>query len=153
MRVMNFKNWLRKLNESIKDDELDRILDKIASKLKLTDGEKKFLDEYNSTSDDYYQDYSHLTKNDVCEKLEDLLSKGRKVICDLYDRDGKIGIEIKSIENILDEDSCFLSLKNGEKIEIKDNYFYNIFYDFRKDEHSLQSQEEFYEKIPVKDDN
>lgn len=150
---MNFQKWISYVKESVKEDVLDRILDKIHNKQKLTDVEQKFLDKYNETSDEEYQDYKFLTKNDASLKIKEILEGGRKVICDLLDRDGKIGIEIVKVENDFEHEISKVKLKNGESIELKDNYLYNIIYNSSKDEYYLESQDEFYEKIPVHDEN
>jgi hypothetical protein len=150
---MNFKKWVNYVKESVKEDVLDRILDKIHNKQKLTDIEKKFLDRYNETSDEEYQDFRFLTKNDASLKIKEIIDGGRKIICDLYDRDGKIGIEITKIKNDFEHETSEIHLKNKEVIKLKDNYLYNIIYNSTKDEYSLESQDEYYEKIPVHDEN
>ena len=61
---MKFKSWV-KVNESIKEEELNRILDKISSNKKLTDVERKFLNIFNKSSEEHYQDSICITKNDV----------------------------------------------------------------------------------------
>lgn len=149
---MNFETWVDQTNESVKDVELNRILDKMSSNKALSDIEKKFLDMYNMYSDDDYKDFSYLTKNDAFDKITDIISNGRKIICDLYEKN-KSGIEIISVYNQFDNDSCFIVLKDNERIELKDSYLYNIIYDIKRDEYSLQSQDQYYEKIPIKDEN
>lgn len=153
MRVMNFKSWTGHMNESIQNDEMDRILDKISNGETLSDIEKRFLNTFGQFSDDYYKEFSFLSKNDVFDTIQKVLSDGRKVICDLRDRDGKIGIEIQSVHNNFADESCYVILKNGQKIELTDNYLYNMIYNIKKDEYSLESQDEYYEKIPLKDEN
>jgi hypothetical protein len=153
MKVMNFRSWVKTIKESVKDDELNRILDKISKEEGLTDFERRFLNNYNSSSEDDYKDFLCLTKNDVFNRVRDLLEERRKVICDMYDKNGKIGLDIVSIHNDFDEDFCYIVLKNNDRITLRDNYLYNIIYDLKRDEYSLQTEEEFYEKIPVKDEN
>jgi len=153
MRIMNFRNWVKNINESVKDDELDRILDKISNGKKLNNIEQKFLDTYNKFSEEHYQDSLCITKNDVYNKIRDLLEEGDKVICNLYDRNGVIGLPIVSIHNDFDEDFCYVVVTDGEKIKIEDKYLYNIIYNMKKDEYSLETEEEFFEKIPVKNEN
>jgi hypothetical protein len=151
MKVMNFKSWVNNFNESsLKDEELNRILDKMSDSKPLSDIEKRFLSKLNSYSEDQLKDYMYLSKNDVFNKVSGLLRNKDTVICDLYDKNGKIGIEIKSIHNNFDEDFCFIILKSEEKVTLRDNFSYNVIYDIKKDEYSLQIQDEFYEKIPVK---
>jgi len=148
---MNFKNWVKSVNESsVKDDEMNRILDKISDGQELTNSEKKFLDKFNQRSEEHYKDFLHLTKNQVFDKINNLLESDSEVICDLYDRDGLIGLKIISIHNDFDEDFCYLVLKNGQEVKLNDNYLYDIIYDVKKDTHHLSSGDEYYEKIPVK---
>lgn len=153
MRIMKFKTWITQIKESNKDDELNRILDKISSKKDLTEIEKSFLDNFSKSDESDYKDFSFLSMNDVIHKIKEVLSSSRKIICDLYDKDGKIGIEIKSIFNNYDDEFCYILLKNDEKIKLKDNFLYNMVYNIKKDEYSLQSQDEYYELISVKNDS
>ena len=154
--ILNFKNWAKMSimeSGSAQDQELDRILDKINSNQTLTDIEKKFLTNYGDVPDTYYQDFSFLTKNNVFDKVKDIMETGRKVICDIVDRDGKIGVEVASINNYIDSDFCHLILKNNQKVNLKDSYLYNIIYNPKKDEYSLESQDEYFEKLPISNED
>lgn len=151
---MKFKKFIKKylLGESVKETELNRILDKVSRKSELTDREKRFLDLYHSTSDEDMKDYMYLSKNTTFKKIKDLLSKNKSIVCDLYDRNGKIGIKISEIENDFQDETCLLTLKNGEKHKLHDKFLYNIIYNNKRDEYSLQAQDEYFEKIPVSSD-
>ena len=146
---MNSKTWSDNISESIQDSEMNRILEKISRGEVLSNIENNFLNSIGHFSEDYYKGFSYLSKNDVFDKIQSILQENRKVICNLCDRDGKIGIEIQSVNNNFDDEYC---LKNGMKIELMDSYLYNVIYNIRKNEYSLESQEEFYEKIPIKND-
>jgi len=148
---MNLKSW--KNFDDVKNIELNRILDKIHSGIVLSEIEKNFLNNFNQNSDDYYREYYYLSKNDLFNRLQKALLNNRKIICNLCDRDGKIGIEIKSAHNVFENESFYLILKNNQKIELTDNYLYNMTYDIKKNEYSIESQDEYHEKIPVKDEN
>lgn len=137
---------------SIREGEINRILDKISLGDNLSDIEKMFLSKINSYSDDHFRDYLYLSKNDVFNRVKSLLEERNIVICDLCDKDGKIGIQIKSIHNNFEDDYCFVVLTNEYRIKIKDNFSYNVIYNINKDEYSLQTQDEFFEKIPVKNE-
>jgi len=152
---MKFEKWSKylTLRESVKDDELNRILDKISSHQKLTSREEEFLSKYDQIMDKDLTDMSHLSKNTAFDKVSELLDKGKKVICDLYDKDGQINDEIVSIENDFENDTCLLFLKHGDEAQLHDRFLYNINYDFNHDTYSLSSQDEFFEKIPVEDEN
>lgn len=151
---MKFKQWLRlfDLRESLKDSELNRILDKISDGLKLTNSEQTFLNKYDSIKEDDLKDFTHLSRETTYQKIRELLDLNKKVVCDLYDRNGKIGLYITSITNNYNEGTCTLNLKGGETTKMTDNYLYNLIYSIQKDEYSLEVQDEYFEKIPVKDE-
>ena len=76
-----------------------------------------------------------------------MIERGKRVICDLHDKDGKIGMEIIKIENQFESEKCILTLKKGNTFFIQDKFLYNIIYNLKKDEYSLQEQGEYFEKI------
>jgi hypothetical protein len=154
MRIMNFKKFLSYLNisESLKEVELNNILDKISKKVKLSKREEDFLGKYNDIEDEELKDYTHLSRQNAFERIEKLLNNGKKIICNLYDRDGLIGLEIIKIYNDFENEVCILTFKNGENFKLKDNYLYNIIYNIKKDLYSLEKEDEYFEKIPVKND-
>lgn len=153
--IMTFKKFISyfKIDESLKEIRLNQILDKISNRIKLTTSEQDFLDNYEATSEEDMMDFKMLSKETTFEKISKLLEDNKKVICNLVDRDGKIGIQIVEIYNDFQSETCFLTLKNGEKVKLKDNILYNILFNIEKDEYSLEMEDEFYEKIPVKDEN
>lgn len=155
MRIMNFKDWLRifDLRESLKDSELNKILDKISDGLSLSSVEKEFLNKYDSLSDDDLKDFTHLSKDVTYQKIRSLLDRNKKISCDLYDKNGKIGLYIVSIENQYNKGICIITLKGGETTTLTDNFLYNLIYNVKKNEYSLQSQDEYFEEIPVENDN
>jgi len=81
------------------------------------------------------------------KKVNDLISIGKKVICDLYDRDGKIGLQIVSINDDIEGDFSIIKLKGEETFKLQDNFLYNLIYNIKKNEYSLQIQDEYFEKI------
>lgn len=141
------------LRTTIKDSETDRILDKIISKIKLTKKEIEFLKRYDEIIDSDLNDYSHLSRMMVFDKITTLLEKKKKVICNIHDRNGKIDDEIISIHNDFEKEICALNLKHGEIANITDKFLYNIFYDIKKDIYSLTVQDEYFEKIIIEDEN
>ena len=155
MKIMKFKKFISYLNlrESLKEVELNQILDKISKKLKLTYGEESFLNKFGKVKDDDLKDYKMLSIQSTFDKISDLINDNKKVICNLFDKNGKIGMQIISIYNDYENEICILELKNGEKIDLKDNYLYNIIYNIQKDSYSLEAEDEFFEKIPVKNED
>lgn len=154
-KIMTFKKFLKYFNineSSYKEKRLNQILDKLGSGIKLTPRENKFLDRYNDTSEEDFKDYKMMTKESTFTKIIELLDNNLKVICNLNDKNGKIGLPIKSIYNDYEKEKTYLELSNGEEIELKDNYFYELNYNFKKDVYDLEVVDEFYEKIPVRND-
>lgn len=138
--------------ESIKEMELNKILDKVYKKKFLTSREKKFLDLYQITREDDIKDFLYLSKNAIFKKIAELLERDKKVICNLNDRNGKIGLEIKSLENNFEDETCTIFMK-GEKFKLHDKFLYNLIYNLKKDEYYLEEQDEYFEKIPTKNDD
>jgi len=140
------KRWYKHyvLKESIKDIELNRILDKISKGESLTIREDDFLNLYNQTQDSDLNDYAYLSRNLACDKVIDYLAKKKKIWCDLYDKDGKIGDIITDVY----KPEFKLILRHGSYI-MSDNLLYNITYNMKKDEYSLTKQDEYYEEIEV----
>lgn len=137
------------LGKSIKEIKMDSILDKISRKKELTEKEKRFLDLYNYTSDKDNKDYMMISKNTVFKKVKFLIDNGRTVICNLTDRDGKIGLPIIDITNDFEGNFCEICMKDGLKHKIYDRYLYNLIYNLKKDKYSLEEHDEYYEKIEI----
>ena len=139
--------------KSVKEMEMNRILDKVSVKSKLSDREKRFLDLYQNTKEEEMRDFLYLSKNSTFSKISSLLEKGKKVICDLHDRNGKIGLQVTGITNSFEDESCTVIMKGDNKHNLHDKFLYNIIYNTKKDEYSLQEQDEYFEKIPTKDED
>ena len=142
------------LRESIKDEEVNRILEKITTHENLSERETDFLKKYDEIVDSELNNLSHLSKNAVFDRITKLLDREKKVICDLYDKNGQINDEIISIHNDFEKEECILELKHGEIAKLSDRFLYNIDYDIKKDLYSVKSQDEYFEKIEInKDEN
>jgi hypothetical protein len=146
---MNIKKMIQHyiLGESLKEIEIKRILNKICSKSKLTQKEKRFLDLYNETQKLQNKDYMLLSKSVVATKIVELIEAGKKVICDLHDRDGKIGMEILTVNNDYEEEVSEIIMKGDLKHYLHDKFLYNLIYNSKKNQYSLQEHDEYYEKI------
>lgn len=140
-------------NESVKEMEVNKILDKVSNKKVLTARERNFLELYKTTREEDMKDFLYISKNSAFKKISELLEIGKKVICDLHDRNGKIGLEITGIENNFEEDTCIITMKGEEKHQLHDKFLYNLIYSIKKDEYSLQEQDEYFEKIESKNED
>ena len=137
------------LKKSVKEIQMDKILNKISKKVELTEKEKRFLDLYNYTSDKDNKDYMMISKNTAFKKVKNLIKDGKTVICNLTDRDGKIGLPIIDITNNFEENYCEISMRDGLKHKLYDRYLYNLIYNLKKDKYSLEEHDEYYEKIEI----
>jgi hypothetical protein len=135
-RIINY--YLFK--ESVKEMELNKILDKVFSKRSLTDRERNFLELYKTTREEDIKDFLYISKNYAFKKINELIEIGKKVICDLHDRNGKIGLEIIEMRNNFEKDTCDIIMKGEEKHQLKDKFLYNLIYSTKKEQYSLQEQ-------------
>lgn len=151
-REMKIKKLIKYylLGESLKEIEMNRILDKIGSNKRLSNKEINFLNLYQETREELMKDFMYLSKNSAHSKIEDLLKGKKTIICDLHDKNGKFGSKIIGTENVFEEDICTIVMKSGEKHNLEDRFLYNIIYNIKKDEYSLQEQDEYFEKIESK---
>lgn len=147
---MSFKKWVRHilLNESIKEIELNRILDKISNNKKLDSKEQSFLDLYNSLKDRDMQDYVLLSKQSTFERIKELIDSGATVICNLSDREGPIGLKIIDMFYNWDAEKVILNLDKGAKFTLDDRFLYNII-SKGNNKWSLEAHDEYFEKLPI----
>jgi hypothetical protein len=135
--------------ESIKEIEMNKILEKISNKTKLSKREKDFLNLYNQTSKYDNKDFMMISKNLVFTKVKDLLSINKKVICDLHDRNGKIGLPIIDIKNHIEDDQCLVIMKENKTHQLNDKFLYNLIYNVKRNEYLLEEHDEYFEKIKI----
>lgn len=135
------------LGESLKEIEVNRILDKVSKKMKLSKKEESFLDLYNHTNKEEEKDFMLLSKSVVSVKIRELIHKSTIVICDLHDRDGRIGLEIIDVINDYEKEESFVILKDNNKHILHEKFLYNLIYNTNKNLYSLQEHDEYFEKI------
>jgi hypothetical protein len=140
------------LGESLKEIEVCRILDKICKNKKLTHKEKSFLDLYNETAKKEDKDYMLLSKSVVSVKIKELIDNSKVVICDLHDRDGKIGVQIVDVINDYDSENSYVIMKDNKTHQLHEKFLYNLIYNTNKNLYSLQEHDEYFEKIEAKSD-
>ncbi len=142
-----------KLVNSIQQERLNCILDKIRNNEELSNFEQIFLSKFDLIKEADYSDFTHLTKNQVFDKIFTLLSDGKVVYCDLFDKNGKINEQILSITNDFESDNCILYLKHNEKTIVNDKFFYRLTFNDKKNIYSLESHDEFYEKLNIRNED
>jgi len=107
------------------------------------------LNNFDNIIESDLKNLSHLSKRQAFDKLTKLLEMKKKIICDLYDRDGKINDQIISLHNNFELDQFIISLKHGDTTKLSDKFLYNINYNLKKDEYYLTIQDEYFEKINI----
>lgn len=138
---------------SLKEIEMNRILDKISKKSKLTERERNFL-ELSTINKEENRDWMMLSKSATSSKVKELIDSNYKVICDLHDRNGKIGTQIINIVDNIEDDFSVIIMKDEEKHKLQDKFLYNLIYIVNKKQYSLQEHDEYFEKLTIeKDDN
>jgi hypothetical protein len=147
---MNIKKIIEHylLGKSVKEIELNRILDKLGKKKILTEREISFLNLYQITREDEIMDYMLLSKWAATEKIREFLANGKKMICNLCDKDGRFNLQITNAEADIDGE-CTIAMKGGETHKMDDKFLYNIIYDMKRDRYSLEEQGEYYEKSEI----
>jgi hypothetical protein len=135
------------LGKSVKEMEIEKINNKIHKNIKLTDRESKFINLYYKTIKQDNRDYMYLSKNSSFNKIVELLENNIKVICNLQDKNGKIGLEILKITNNYENEICNIVLDKNEKYHLHDKYLYNLIYNHKKEYYSLEEQDEYFEKV------
>jgi hypothetical protein len=152
MPVKNLKKIFSsfRLPENLKEIELNSILEKISKHISLNSNEKKFLETFENVQDDDLKSFSLLSRQTATEKIDDLINKNKTIICDLEDRDGKIGQAIIDTYNDYENELTILKFKNQQIFKMKDNFLYNINYNLKKNIYTLEKSDEFYEKISSK---
>lgn len=155
MRIMKYNTWLKSLtiNESRKNDFLNSILDKISKKMNITDSEKNFLDKFDDIVEDDIKDKNFLSNDDAFLEIDKILDSKKMIICNLSDRDGKLGHKISNISRDYKNDKIILTFDNNKEFILKDNFLYNIKYILDNNNYSLESQDEYFEKIPLKNED
>ena len=141
-KIIHYKQ--QELKESLREMELNRILDKISKRENLSKKEEQFLNLYNQTREEDYKDYHLLSKILACDKIIYYINKDKKVWCDVCDKFGKLNdIIIKVYKS-----SFTLFLKNGEYI-MRDNFLYNITFNIKRNDYTLTEQDQYYEEIEI----
>ena len=107
--------------------------------MSLKEHSEKFIDLY---SIEFSKDFMYLSMKSTSTLIAKLLDNGKVVICNLTDRDGVIGLPVKSIVN------NHITMRNLTH-DLTDNFLYNLIYDVKKNKHFLEVQDEYFEKIII----
>lgn len=140
----------RRYFNQFKPMEISNIINSIKSKIvKAND----FLRDSPETTDDLKRDYMLLGKLKTSEVVNDLIENNETVICNLKDRDGKIGLKVASIDREdIDSEEYLINLVGGKSHFLYDRFLYNVKWVSKRKEFSLEEHDEYFEKIEVRND-
>ena len=133
---MRIRKIFNKFRKSILSNNM---VETIISSTEVLITKKKILD----------KDYMLISKNFVVEKVNELIDDDKVVICDLHDRNGKIGVIISKIENDMDSENSIIYLRNQSTHKLSDKYLYNLIYNLKTSKYHLEEHDEYFEKIEV----
>lgn len=139
------------INESIKDKYLNYLLDKISDGNKINKDQTDFLNNFKDINDKYIKDYTYTTHFNTYLTIMDLLNNNTQILYKIKDNMDDFDQKINNISRDVD-DKIYITLNNGNKKEIKDNFLYNLNFNIDTFEYSLSQQDEYFEKIPLKND-
>lgn len=135
---------------SLKSKQLNWILDKISENENLSDKEINFLDNLQDIDDCFFGEFGMLTNKDIAEKIEYLLKLEFEIICNLCDDFGPIQ---EKIIDVYEKDNIrVLLLEKNNHFDLEDNYLYDLRYDFKYSRFSVESNNKYFELIPIKND-
>lgn len=94
-------------------------------------------------------DFMLLSKCVVSSKIKDLLESGVSIICNLEDRDGKFGLKVTDVDINYELETVSVIMTGDYRHPLHDKFLYNLIYNTRKKQYSLEIHDEYFEKIEV----
>lgn len=127
--------------KSIRENIIDSILDKIVvSKITQED-----IDMLNLVNNKEIKEWHLISINSLIQVLKELLEKNEKVLCKLTDSQGEINLFIIDVEN--DKENYFLNLERKNSFRLKDNFLYNVKFNFDKNYWIVEYNDEYNELL------
>ena len=142
---------MKSVNENIKNTYLNHLLDKLSDGLTLNKSQLYFLNNIDNIKDTYIKDHKYKTNYDTYLMIMDVLNNNITIKYGIKDDIDSFGENIIKIYRN-DDDKIIIKLENNKEKEIKDNFLYNIIFNIDKFEYELFEQDEYFEKIPLRND-
>ena len=137
--------------ETLKDRAMNRILEKISGNRPLTERERYFLSVQQLIPDSALVDYMLVTSTDVARRISEALELGVEVACNLRDRDGAIGAKVLSSKVMGGKSE--IEVRGHGRMELRQNCLYDLRFSTTHLRYSLESDHEYYELAPVKNED
>jgi len=142
---------MKLVNENIKNTYLNHLLDKLSDGKRLNKSQLYFLNNIDKIKDSYIKDHKYKTNYDIYLVMMDILDNKTTIRYGIKDNIDSFGEKITKVYRNND-DQIIIELENNKEKEIKDNYLYNIVFNIDKFEYEFMEQDEYFEKIPLKND-
>ena len=142
---------MKSVNENIKNTYLNHLLDKLSDGKSLNKPQLYFLNNIDDIKDIHIKDHKYKTNYDTYLMMMDILSNNITIKYSIKDDIDSFGQNILEIFRNND-DKIIIKLENNKEKEIKDNFLYNIIFNIDKFEYELVEQDEYFEKIPLRND-
>ena len=150
--ILKFNRFkMKSVNENIKNTYLDHLLDKLSGGEKLNKSQMYFLKNIDNIKDTHIKDHKYKTNYDTYLMIMDILENNIKIKYGIKDDISSFGQYILKVYRNND-DKIVIKLENNKEKEIKDNFLYNMIFNIDKFEYELIEQDEYFEKIPLKND-
>lgn len=142
---------MKSVNENIKNTYLNHLLDKLSDGTKLSRSQMYFLKNIDNIKDTCVKDHKYKTNYDTYLMIMDILENNINIKYGIKDDIDSFGQKITKVYRNND-DQIIIKLENNKEKEIKDNFLYNMIFNIDKFEYELVEQDEYFEKIPLKND-
>lgn len=142
---------MKLVNENIKNTYLNHLLDKLSDGKRLNTSQLYFLNNIDKVKDSYIKDHKYKTNYDIYLVMMDILDNNINIKYGIKDDIDSFGQKITKVYRNND-DQIIIKLENNKEKEIKDNFLYNMIFNIDKFEYELVEQDEYFEKIPLKND-
>ncbi len=150
--ILKFNRFkMKSVNENIKNTYLNHLLDKLSDGLTLNKSQLYFLNNIDNIKDTYIKDHKYKTNYDTYLMMMDILSNNITIKYSIKDDIDSFGQNILEIFRNND-DKIIIKLENNKEKEIKDNFLYNMIFNIDRFEYELVEQDEYFEKIPLRND-
>lgn len=150
--ILKFNKFNMKLvNENIKNTYLNHLLDKLSDGKRLNTSQLYFLNNIDDIKDIHIKDHKYKTNYDTYLMIMDILDNKINIRYGIKDDVDSFGENIIKIYRNND-DKIIIKLENNKEKEIKDNFLYNMIFNIDRFEYELVEQDEYFEKIPLKND-
>lgn len=127
---------------------VNHVLDKVSSGRRLTPRERAFMEIVKSHPHLDMVDHMLVSNTQAARKVTQMLDLGIGVVCNLRDRDGKMGAPVLSAE--VDGEHARIAIEGHLILDLKPSMLYDLTFSTSDFRYSLESDHEYYELAPLR---